>query len=227
MEIPYIIHEYWHSRRMPPGMAKVIHDIHENNPEYDLYVYSETEARQFLVDHFDRDVVDSYDVFKPCAYRSDLFRYCVLYVKGGIWIDTKMEFTVPLRQIAQKGEMYLRTKDGWCGGNGIANGFLIVKPGSPIMKECIRRIVEAAAARDYKKSELDVTGPCLVGDVLTEAGHDVQAERCVCSEADHRFVFHCDGQEVSKSYKEYRADQKLLQKVPHYKELYRKRDIYW
>lgn len=227
--IPFILHEYWHSRRMPPRMAEVVRGHRDMNPDFDVYVYSERDAKEFLRDNYGADVLAAFHALKPSAYRSDLFRYCVLYVKGGVWIDTKMEFSVPLRQLVRGNPIFMNTKDGWCDGRGIMNAFIIVPPKNEVLGECIKRIVATVKARGYGENDLDVTGPCLVGKVLDEKELSAQRDhsRCVCSEEDHRFVFHCDGQVVARSYKEYRDDQALLEKEPHYKALYKKRDMYW
>ena len=227
--IPFILHEYWHSRRMPKNMANVVRKLIKANPEFECYVYSEKEAAAFLRKHFGPEVLEAYMGFKPSAYRSDLFRYCVLYILGGVYIDAKMDFTVPIKNIIVDSQLVVLKTDGWCEGNGVNNALLIAPPKNKVMRMLIDEIVQAYKTRSYKENELDITGPCLIGDILnrTNQQHLRENAYCECSESDPDFIFTCGGKEVAHSYPEYRDDQLKMQKEPHYKKLYLKGDIYW
>ena len=65
--VPFILHEYWHSRRIPNGMSKVIENHVKMNPEFDIYIYSEKETIDFLKKHFDAELLAAYNGFKPTA----------------------------------------------------------------------------------------------------------------------------------------------------------------
>lgn len=229
--VPFILHEYWHSRRMPYHMSNVVKRHIEMNPEFDVYIYSEEEAVSFMKEHFDKDVIDAYYGLKPSAFRSDLFRYCVLYIKGGVYVDTKMDFFVPFKDlIKESNPLLLRTEFKWCNdGRGVQNNFMITPPNWHILRILIEEIVKAHKERQYKENELDVTGPCLIGDTLhkTNLMRLRDNSRCISSEEEGHFVIHCDDEVVSRSYTEYRNEQSLTQKEPHYKTLWTKRDIYW
>ena len=228
--IPFILHEFWHSRRMPYHMSEVVKRHIEMNPEFEVYIYSEAEAVSFLKEHFDPDVLDAYYSFKPSAFRSDLFRYCVLYVKGGIYLDTKIDFSVPLKDlIYDSNPLLVGTVDKWCNGKGVANGFMIAPPKSDLMANLIEEIVNASEARLYNMNGLDVTGPCMIGRIIDDMGQSNLREkaRCLCSEEGIDFVITCDGKKVARSYSQYRDEQKAMQKEPYYVELYKKHDIYW
>ena len=229
--VPFILHEFWHSRRTPKIMAEVIQKQIQMNPEFDTYIYSEKEAIAFLKQHFDADVLRAYMGFKPTAYRSDLFRYCVLYIHGGVYMDTKMDFTVPLKELIVSPELLvLKPNIKWCGdGRGVNNTFLITPPKSTILRTAIDEIVKGYKARSYKENELDITGPCLLGDILnrTKQTHLREKAHCECKEDGIHFVFTCGGKEVARSYLEYRDEQQRMQKEPSYKDLYRKGDVYW
>jgi hypothetical protein len=216
---------------MPYHMSNVVKRHIEMNPDFDIYVYSEQEAVEFMKEHFDTDVIDAYYGLKPSAYRSDLFRYCVLYIKGGVYIDTKMDFIVPLNQlIKDPTPVLLRTEVKWCGdGRGVQNNFMITQPKWDVLRILIDEIVKAHKGKQYKENELDVTGPCLIGDILQQRNLMGLRDnsRCISSEEDGHFVIHCNNEVVSRSYTEYRNEQGLTQKEPHYKVLWTKRDIYW
>lgn len=228
--VPFILHEYWHSRRMPINMANVVNKLIKANPEFESYIYSEKEAIAFLQKHFGPDVLEAYMGFKPSGYRSDLFRYCALYIMGGVYIDTKMDFSVPLKDLIVDSQLVvLKTTNNWCGGKGVSNALLITPPKNQVMRMAIDEIIVAYKARSYKENELDITGPCLIGDILnrTNQAHLREKAHCECGESETAFIFSCGGREVARSYPEYRIDQARMQKEPRYKDLYLKGDVYW
>ena len=229
--IPLILHEYWHSRRMPYHMSKTVEKTIAMNPDFDVYVYSEKEAIEFLQNHFEPEVLSAYYGLKPTAYRCDLFRYCVLYIKGGIYLDTKMETLTPLNELIRDSEpIFLRTDVKWCGdGRGVQNGLIITPPKAELMRAFIDEILKAYAEKSHKENDLDITGPCMIGRILNTANMADKRDnaRCVSSEEAGDFVFTCDGTAVARSYKEYRAEQATSQKEPSYKELWKKKDVYW
>jgi len=229
--IPLILHEYWHSRHMPYHMSMVVKRHIEMNPEFDVYIYSEKEAIEFLKQHFHSDVLDAYNGLKPSAFKSDLFRYCVLYIKGGVYIDTKMDFYIPFANLIRDSRpLFLRPDEPWCeDGRGVATNYIIAPPNWDILRTAIDEIVKAHKAKLYKENELDVTGPCLIGDILNKKNQREIREnsRCVSSEENGHFVITCDNKVVARSYNEYRDEQSRMQKEPGYKVLYKKKDIYW
>jgi mannosyltransferase OCH1-like enzyme len=42
------------------------------NPEFKYHLYDNNMCRQFILNHFDNDVIHTYDKLKPEAYKSDL-----------------------------------------------------------------------------------------------------------------------------------------------------------
>jgi mannosyltransferase OCH1-like enzyme len=228
--IPFVLHEFWHSRRMPKHMSDVVKRHIEMNPEFEVYVYSEAEAVSFIKEHFGPEVLRAYYSFKPSAFRSDLFRYCVLYVKGGVYVDTKIDFSVPLKDLIYDSKpLMLGTVDKWCEGKGVQNCFIIAPPKSDLMARMIEEIVISSEARLYNVNELDITGPCMIGRIIDSMGQSNLRDkaRCLCSEEGIDFVITCDGKKVARSYSQYRDEQKAMQKEPRYVDLYKKHDIYW
>lgn len=69
------------------------------NPEYEFQMYNEFSARKFIEDNFDKDILEAYDTYIPCAYKSDLWRLCILYKNGGFYFDDKLFAIRPLRDM--------------------------------------------------------------------------------------------------------------------------------
>lgn len=229
MSIPRILHEYWHSREVPYHMSQTIRRVIEENPQFDVYLYSEAEARAFLVQHFSREVVAAYDSLKPTAYKSDLFRYCVLYIKGGVYMDTKFSLNIPIESLLTSAQpIYVRPEPGWCPTkNGIMNAFLATPPRTKVYQSAIDTIVKSCQAREYKEHDLGLTGPCLLGDMVDKEGEAAIRDNSRYTFDDPTYTIRLDGKVIGRSYFEYRAEQRATQKVAYYKRLHKARDIYW
>ena len=46
-------------------------------------------CREFIKNNFDLDILNAYDILKPGAFKADLWRCCILYIYGGIYLDIK------------------------------------------------------------------------------------------------------------------------------------------
>jgi len=87
--VPLVIYQTWHSKTLPPKMAKCVEKLKSDNPAFDHYLYDDADCRAFIKANFDPEVLAAYDKLIPGAYKADLWRYCVLYKNGGIYLDIK------------------------------------------------------------------------------------------------------------------------------------------
>jgi mannosyltransferase OCH1-like enzyme len=63
-------------------MRECVNNLKEQNPEFTHYLYDNQMCRDFIIKHFNDDVVYTYDKLRPGAYKADLWRYRVLYIHG-------------------------------------------------------------------------------------------------------------------------------------------------
>ena len=89
--VPLILYQTWHSRKLPPKMAACVERLTRENPEFDHRLFDDVDCRNFIKNNYDADVLEAYDRLIPGAYKADLWRYCVLYKTGGIYLDIKFQ----------------------------------------------------------------------------------------------------------------------------------------
>ena len=70
-----------------------------NNQEISYTIYDDDSCLKFIKKYFSKKVVDCFIRLPRGAYKADLFRYCILYVKGGIYFDIKTKLIKPLDEI--------------------------------------------------------------------------------------------------------------------------------
>ena len=111
---------------LPPKMYDCVRDnLLMNRVGVDCihYLFNDDECRAFIAREYPSDVLDAYDNLIPTAFKADLWRYCVLYMYGGVYLDIKLQFCggggrgVLLRSIVER-----LTGGGGDGGGGDGGG---------------------------------------------------------------------------------------------------------
>lgn len=88
-KIPLDIYQTWHTKELPPKMQECVDLLKKENSEFTHHLYDDNDCHEFIRTNFDKDVLYAYEKLIPIAFKADLFRYCILYKKGGIYIDIK------------------------------------------------------------------------------------------------------------------------------------------
>lgn len=169
--IPRNIFMTWSNKNLSKPMQNNVDLIRELNPEFNVYLYDDEECRKFISDYFENDVLIAFDTLIPGAYKADLWRLCVLYIYGGIYMDIKLQ---PINDFKF---IHILDKERLCRDRpqyfSIWNGFMIMKAGNNFLKLGIDKIVENVQNKVYGKCPLDVTGPRMLGELYLENENSV------------------------------------------------------
>ena len=152
--------------KVPETMYNVIKTWIDINPEYNFILLDRKACENFLKKYFISDVLTAFNTLKPNAYKCDLFRYCWLYIHGGVYSDSKMELQLPLREIIPPDISFIAAKDILLeNGEGfpLLNSFIATVPGHPFLKATIEDVVNNIKRRSYGNNALDPTGPYAFG----------------------------------------------------------------
>ncbi|KAL1515583.1 hypothetical protein AB1Y20_002203 [Prymnesium parvum] len=148
-----------------PHTRAYLRTLAQLNPGYSVHYFSDRAARHFLDENFAHapQILRAYDALIPGAFRADLFRYCLLWLRGGVYGDLKQRYLVPLDAIVDRRKDELVTvRDEEHGGvQGIQVSFIAAAPGLPVFWTAICRVVQNVERREYGASFLAVTGPAL------------------------------------------------------------------
>lgn len=95
--IPKIIHcTHVNSECIP---QKVWDNLQKYATDYQIRFYSDKDCIAFLRKEFDERFVDVFKSLKRGAHKADFFRYCALYVHGGVYLDIKSVPKIPLAEM--------------------------------------------------------------------------------------------------------------------------------
>jgi mannosyltransferase OCH1-like enzyme len=217
-------------------MKENIYKLLHTNPEFEYYLYSDINSLTFIKDNYPREVTEAFETLKPGAYKSDLWRYCILYITGGVYIDIKFYSIVPLIDIIKKNPIiYVKDMPYSCGSDyGLYNGFMVSPPKNEIFKLCIDDIVNSCKFKLYKSNGLSITGPCLLGEIVRKNESQAYMDALefnfgyisyVASFWDRTIIRYNDTI-IFKVYEEYRNEQKQFQVTEHYGDMWANSMVY-
>jgi mannosyltransferase OCH1-like enzyme len=164
---PKKIFQLWHSPEdVTEQMVLRTEVLKTQHPEFEYHLFFLDTAREFIRENFETKVLVAFDAIIPFAFKSDLWRYCILYKYGGIYLDMKYECTNEFRFSCLNPTQEYYVFD--VNKSSIYNGFIVAKPNNPIFLHTINRIVKYTRERFYGENDLAVTGPGLLGQMVPE-----------------------------------------------------------
>ena len=219
--IPPNIFQTWHTKFIPPKMSKAINAIKILNPRFKYFLFDDNDCREFIKTHFKPDVLYAYDSLIPGAYKADLWRYCILFIHGGIYMDIKY---VPLNgfkfiNLTEK-EHLVSDIDNV----NIYNALMVSLPKNEILFKYIRRIVKNVADKFYGNSYLEPTGPALLSNFVSTSDNIVDLKHSVLND-DYKLIYF-NNIPILKSYNNHIEEREKYSKKKHYSILWKDRKIY-
>lgn len=221
--IPLNIYQTWHSKTLPPLMEKNVDVIKLHNANFNYYLFDDNECREFIQNNFPEPVLHAFDKLVPGAYKADLWRYCVLYKNGGIYLDIKYTPINNFRFIA------LTEKEHWVldmDNRGIYNALIVAKAGNPILLKAINQIVKHVSKKFYGNGPLEVTGPLMLAKFFSYSDKKkLDMHHRFYNSFNYRFIIF-NNKWVFKSYNGYLKEHSKYQKAQHYSRLWYDHKIY-
>lgn len=163
-KIPKVIIQTDESNNLSQMKYNSVLTLIELNPEYEYKFFDKRDRRDFIKKNFNIDVLETYDTLVPGAYRADLFRYCYLYIFGGCYVDCKMIFRKPFRELINSNDPFVFIQDAI--PNSFANGLMMIEKNNARLMACINIIVQNVREKTYKVNKLSITGPNLLYSVF-------------------------------------------------------------
>jgi len=242
--IPLNIYLTWGTKDLPPKMQENVDRMIKVNPEFNIELFDDNDCREFIKKNFPEDILIAYDTLKPGAYKADLWRLCILYIKGGIYADIKLNCINNFKFIAltEKEHLVLDRPGFWKDekASGFYNALIVAKPKNKLLLRCINKISENVKNKYYGFNNLYPSGPGLLGEqyikmirenksTTMEAELDkldmCKLDMCMVYEFNVWKIIY-NNVAILEHYKEYRDEQKLFAKTLYYGELYALKQIY-
>ena len=242
--VPLTIYQSWQTNNVPTKMRENIFNLLKMNPEFDYYLYSDETSLEFIKTNYEQEVVDAFNSLKPGAYKSDLWRYCILYKLGGVYLDIKYYSVVPLYDIIKTNPIiYTKDLDNNCSNytkftfrTGTYNAFMVSPPNNPIFKESISEIVYSCKHKLHRENSLDITGPCHLSRIIEKHDKSININKLPFYHGYNTIIpfgiisqtpiIYYKDTPIIKGYVDYRREQKFFQNKEHYSVLWSNRSVY-
>ena len=221
--IPLNLFTTWHTKDLPVMMKINYESLQSSNLEFNHYLYDDNDCREFIKNNYDKNVLDAFDTLVPGAYKADLWRCCVLYKKGGMYLDIKFNCINGFKLIAlSEKEYFVRDKSN----NGVYNAFMVCKAGNSILYKIIREIVHNTQIKFYGKNATHPTGPYLFKKFIDQETIDqLELFNSTYDHMKNSFIT-CGDTKILGSYDEYRVEQVKFQTGLYYHNLWKQKKIY-
>lgn len=221
--IPLNIFQTWHSKNLPIKMNNIVKLIKNNNPRFEYFLYDDNDCREFIKNNFDITVLNTFDSLIPGAYKADLWRYCILYIKGGIYLDIKYKPVNNFKFInLTEKEHFVLDNDK----NGIYNALLVCLPKNIILLNAINQIVKNVQNKYYGNSSLEPTGPMLLSKFFSNIEkNNLDMYHVYFINFNNRFIYF-NNYIIFKQYNEYLSEYNNYKKQEHYGYLWNNKKIY-
>lgn len=166
--IPKKICQSWKTKNLTGKLAENVKKLKEMNPEYDYELFDDEDCRKFLLKHFGQNYVNAFDILIPGAFKCDFWRYCYLYINGGVYLDIDMVPLVPLRELIDEDDKFISVVDRTVIGIiGVYQAFIACVPNHPINFYSQQiAFTNISTRRTGITDILCITGPCAMGTAV-------------------------------------------------------------
>jgi len=204
--IPLHIYQTWYTKDLPLKMRERVELLKRENPMFKHHLYDDNDCREFIRKYYKPYVLEAYDTLIPGAYKADLFRLCILYIKGGIYMDIKLACIngFNLMELVGTGQDHFVLDRPSC-INGIYNAFIVSKKNNMFLYKCIKQIVKNVKSRFYGNNALAPTGPQMMYDVMEKTRIPVNVDMHFLN-PQGGYIVYKDKLIISTDYPEYNEE---------------------
>jgi mannosyltransferase OCH1-like enzyme len=171
-KIPKIIHQSY-TNSVNAHLFSTISTWKEMNINYDYIYWNDDDCYTFIKDNFDNSVLEAYNMLYAGAYKSDIFRLCVLYIYGGIWTDISSLCEVSLDNIIYNENLIIvkDTDDVQTRYGNLYQAFIITEPTNKL----IQHILQFTVNRVINHIEFNNTYPQVLNQTIAVTGPTIFA----------------------------------------------------
>lgn len=159
--IPRIIHQVFIGGTLTPELQANVDALKVRNADWEHRLYDDERAEKLIREVYGEEMLAIYHKISPeyLAARVDLLCNLIIYDAGGVYLDIKSTFELPLDEVVRDDDSYILSQwhngpgernEGWglhrdlahIPGGEYMKHFIIAEPHHPFSAAIIRKIVE-------------------------------------------------------------------------------------
>jgi mannosyltransferase OCH1-like enzyme len=160
--IPKVIYQTWVSKKKNESVDVNRRTWIDKNPTFEYEYFDDDDIEIFIKDNFDDNVFACYKRIINGSLKADLFRYCILYVRGGVYIDVDIKCIEPLEKIFDFDNITYIVSTDLCSINrkdNLYQAFLAGEPKMQLFMNAIKHICDSMKENKYKFDLFLLSGP--------------------------------------------------------------------
>ena len=163
--IPKTIFQTFKNDNFSEQFREIIKTWKDKNPTYEYRFYSDEDCDTFIQANFDDRTYSAYKKILPGAYKADMWRYCILYMYGGVYVDIDTVCMNPIDMFLTPEIECMTVIDFNTGKekHTLFNTFLATVPKFRVCLDCIQQIVYNVENNLIPTYKVDFCGPGLLG----------------------------------------------------------------
>jgi mannosyltransferase OCH1-like enzyme len=133
--IPKFVYQTWKTKELPIENQTERDTMIQNNPEYTFILFDDNDMDTWMKDNMNDEVNIAYNSLSVGAAKADLWRYCILYKQGGIYLDIDSTLLEPLHTFIHPEDSVIVSRES--NEKMFLQWLLIASPHHPIFERAI------------------------------------------------------------------------------------------
>ena len=156
-KIPKIIYQTY-KKNKPKN--KYMIEFLEKNPDFKYEFYDDDLCEEFIKNNFDNRTLLAFQKLNKGAAKADLWRYCIMYKKGGVYLDLDSSIHINLDDIINKYSSYILYDSNY----NLVQWIMIYSPNNKLLKKTIEMCVDRI--HNNEENIFIATGPQVLSDAF-------------------------------------------------------------
>lgn len=143
------------------------------NTGYEYNFYNNEQCEEFVKNNFDKNVYNAYIKCPKPVMKADLWRYCVIYINGGIYADADTKLVGNIDDISSKKALLVGVPEN---STHFCQWVFAAPPKSPILLEIINKVTnkintadKPINAENYTEHYIHgFTGPAIFSEAIDD-----------------------------------------------------------
>jgi inositol phosphorylceramide mannosyltransferase catalytic subunit len=157
MAIPKVIYQTFKTKKLPFLTRWHIKSFRKRNPDYRYEFFDDDDIDQFFKTEFPGEVHSAYRQLNIGAAKADMFRYAILYKRGGVYLDIDSTIKGKLSGFIKSEDTAIISREG--NPDLFVQWALIYEAGHPFLKRTLDLVLENIAENRYPHDVHSMTGP--------------------------------------------------------------------
>lgn len=157
--IPKIIYQTWKTKNLDQKLQNVIDKIQKLNPDYKIILFDDNDIENWIKENFKNEIIlNTFKKIKVGAGKADFWRYLILYMNGGIYLDIDSNITKPLNELIKENDMAIISREKNSGTSSFVQWCLMFAPKHPILLRAINMCIYNINNK-ISNNLVEITGP--------------------------------------------------------------------